>query len=249
MPEIYSECEELKGEIKRARPEWIIPNPRMKEVHRLRYDWVRRTGGYWDRVRRGVTQDSTTESLRCEQESRLAVEESFAIRERLKRAKGAPTENLQHVGFLPEPSTRGWLGKPVHYWRAPSLHFFTKELQVYASAVREWLDSEVDVFAMLASSESMNRLWLHELDPAGVPRQWLRGSFEFLQAWHKVTNGTPSDSRLATHLLDADVIVSADKNFVRFADRCRVEAPFTIGKPVLIPAARAGVDELLRLIS
>ena len=55
------------------------------------------------------------------------------------------------------------------------------------------LDSEIDVPAMLSSTESMNRLWLHELDPAAVPRQWLRGSFEFLQAWHKVTTGTPGD--------------------------------------------------------
>jgi hypothetical protein len=102
---------------------------------------------------------------------------------------------------------------------------------------------------MLSSTESMNRLWLHELDPAAVPRQWLRGSFEFLQAWHKVTTGTPGDTRLATHLVDADIIVSADKNFVRFAERCREEAPFKIGKALRAQANRAGVDEVLDWIS
>lgn len=126
---------------------------------------------------------------------------------------------------------------------------FKSELQIYESAIREWLDSEIDVPAMLSSTESMNRLWLHELDPAAVPRQWLRGSFEFLQAWHKVTTGTPGDSRLATHLVDAEVIISADKNFVRFAERCREEAPFKIGKTLLAKANRAGVDEVLQWIS
>lgn len=248
-PEVYNECEELKAEIRRTRPEWIIPNPRLSEVRRLRYDWVRRSGGFWDRARRGVVLEPTNESLRRDREDSLAIEESFAIRQRMTKFKSAAGTHLQHVGYMPDTGTPGWLGKPVHYWRVPSLHFFARELQVYESAVREWLGSEVNLLAMLDSTESMNRLWLHELDPAGVPRQWLRGAFEFLQAWHKVTNGTPGDSRLATHLLDADVIVSADKNFVRFAERCRLEAPFAVGQPVLIPAAREGVDELIKLIS
>ena len=249
MPEVFSECSEVKAELIRLRPEWVIAKPNMREFNRVRYDWVRRTGGFWDRARREIDSPPTNESVRREQEENLAVEQSFAIRERLKKIRPGSETHLQHVGHIPETGTPGWTGKPVHYWRVPSLHMFKSELQIYESAIREWLDSEIDVPAMLSSTESMNRLWLHELDPAAVPRQWLRGSFEFLQAWHKVTTGTPGDSRLATHLVDAEVIISADKNFVRFAERCREEAPFKIGKTLLAKANRAGVDEVLQWIS
>lgn len=250
MPEVFSECAELKSEIFRLRPEWRIAEPNMKEFNRVRYDWVRPKKGFWDRARRGVETAATNESVRRDEEERLAVDQSFAIRERLKDVKKPGGEtHLQYAGHMPEAGTPGWSGKAVHYWRAPSLHMFKTELQVYESAVSEWLDSDIDVHAMLSSPESMNRLWLHELDPALVPRQWLRGSFEFLQAWHKFTTGTPGDARLATHLVDADVIISADKNFVRFAERCRAEAPFKIGKTVRAQAHRPGVDQVLKWVS
>lgn len=250
MPEVFSECAEVKSEIIRLRPEWRITEPNMKEYNRLRYDWVRPKKGFWDRARRGVETSVTNESFRRDKEERLAEEESFVIRERLKEVKKPGGETyLQYVGHTPNTGTPGWSGKPVHYWRMPSLHMFKSELQVYESAISEWLDSEINVRAMLTSPESMNRLWLHELDPALVPRQWLRGSFEFLQAWHKVTTGTPGDARLATHLVDADVIISADKNFVHFSERCREEAPFKIGKTMRAQAHRPGVDQVLKWVS
>ena len=250
MPEIYSECIELKAEICRLRPEWMITNPKMSEVNRLRYDWVRRSGGFWDRARKGLEPEATDESVRGEREAQLAKNESYAIRKRLATAKKPMGHtHLQQVAGMPPEHIAGWADHSVGYWRIPSLNFFRSELEVYASPVREWLDNEIDVWAMLSSSASMNRLWLHELDAASVPRQWLRGAFEFLQAWHKVTNGTPGDSRLATHLVEADRIISADKNFVRFADRCRAEAPFETGQAIAVPSGCEGVIETIKLIS
>lgn len=249
MPEAFSECAEVKAEIKRLRPDWVIANPDTREINRLRYDWVKRTSGYWDRARNAVTLPATNESVRGEREAQLAVQEAFEIRERMKKVKKGSESHLQNVAGLPKQGTAGWNGLPVDYWRLSSLMFFSKELQVFASPIREWLDSEINVFAMAFNSESMNRLWLHDFDPAAVPRQWLRGAFEFLQAWHKVTTGTPGDSRLATHLVDAEMIVSADKNFVRFAERCRAEAPFAVGETLRAPANREGVDEVLKLIA
>ncbi|AWM92341.1 hypothetical protein DJ564_16710 [Pseudomonas sp. 31-12] len=249
MPEVFSECAEIKAEIMRLRPEWAIAEPKMAEFNRLRYDWVRRNGGFWDRARREIESVETNESVRRDEEKRLAVEQAFAIRKRMEKIKPASHHHLQKVGYIPETGTPGWSGAPVQYWRVPSLHMFMTELRVHESAVSEWLDSEIDVAAMLSSPESMNRLWLHELDPVAVPRQWLRGSFEFLQAWHKITTGTPGDARLAAHLVDADVFISADKNFVQFAERCREEAPFGICKTLRAQGNRAGVDEVLQWIS
>ncbi|WP_404303077.1 hypothetical protein [Alicycliphilus denitrificans] len=249
MPESFSESVEVKKEVLRLRPEWQVVTPKLTEVNRLRYDWVRRRGGFWNRARAGVAPKVTDESLRADCEFALAKAESYRIRQRLIGTRSAGDTHLQHVAGLPDAGTPGWSGEPVHYWRVPSLYFFRSELLIYASPVREWIDTEVDVAAMMFDPASMNRLWLHEMDPRNVPRQWLRGAFEFLQAWHKVTDGTPGDSRLATHLVEVDQFVSADKNFIRCADRCRDEAPFSIAHARRVSGGRDGVDQLLALVA
>lgn len=250
LPEAYAECAEVKAEIQRLRPEWLLPNPKLAEVNRLRYDWVRRSGGFWDRAGRDVGPVETDESQRADRERLLARQQSYDIRKRLSTRKvRAGDTHLQQVAGVPESGTIGWDGSPVAYWRVPSLHFFRTELMVSTSPVREWLDSEVDVGAMLLDRASMNRLWLHEMNPSAVPRQWMRGALEFLQAWHKVTDGTPGDSRLATHLVEADRFITADKTFANFAERCRAEAPFPTAIACRVPGGREGVDETLRLIA
>lgn len=250
MPDSFQECAQVKAEIARLRPDWLLPAPKLVELHRLRYDWVRRSRGFWDRARNDIAPVRTDESLRADREHRAARDQSYDIRKRVSTQKlQAGDTHLQHVAGVPEDGTLGWSGSPVAYWRLPSLYFFRSELFVYTSPAREWLDSEVDVAAMLSDAAAMNRLWLHEMDERAVTCQWLRGAFEFLQQWHTVTDGTPSDSRLATHLVEADRVVSADKNFVRFAARCRAEAPFRTAEAVRVPGGRDGVDETLRLVA
>ncbi len=249
MPEAFSESQELKTEIRRLRPHWLRTEPDLVEENRLRHDWVRRTGGFWDRVRDQIDPPLTDESLRSRSEQELARKEATAIRQKISTGSqtGAKTK-LQDVAGLPPSLTPGWNGKPVEYWRIPSLICFQKELLIYASPYREWLDGEIDIGALLTESESFNRLWLHELDSRAVPRQWLRGAFEFLQAWHRVTPGTPVDAQMSTHLVEADYFVSADKNFVRFAQRCYEESPFSVAMPQLISGGNAGVADLLHFL-
>jgi hypothetical protein len=249
MPEPFLECAELKAEIKRLRPEWVIANPNYAEVNRLRYDWVRKSGGFWERARVDAPRRVTDESIRGETEHHLAREEAEAIRKRtFESGENGSATHLEHVAYMPATGTRGWSGKPVHYWRAPSLFTFRNELMIYASPYREWIDNEVDVFAMLADDASMNHLWFHELNPRNVPSQWMRGAFEFLAAWHKVTPGTPGDCTLATVFPQADLIVSADKNLVVFANRCNAEAPFNTAKGIAVKGGPSGVEELIALL-
>ncbi len=113
---------------------------------------------------------------------------------------------------------------------------------------REWIDREVDVRAIAAAPESLTELWFREIGPAEAPHQWLRGSFEFLQAFHKVTTGTPIDSQLSSHLIDLDFVVSADRNFVRFVQKCVDDAPFHVARPFLISGGAIAVTELFDLL-
>ncbi|XYJ92101.1 hypothetical protein AEMCBJ_31735 (plasmid) [Cupriavidus necator] len=144
MPEAYSECMELKSEIKRLRPEWVISRPKVAEVNRLRYDWIRRSGGYWDRARLDIDPPVTDETIRGLRELELARKQSYAIRQRIiESSQQAGDTHLQNVDGVPSPGTSGWSGEPVEYWRVPSLHFYRAELMIYSSPVREWLDNEL----------------------------------------------------------------------------------------------------------
>jgi hypothetical protein len=68
---------------------------------------------------------------------------------------------------------------------------------------------------------------------------------EHLQLFHKVTDGTPADAQLATYLLEADVVVSADKNFLRITDAVRPYAQFSIAKTKLVAGGESGATETL----
>jgi hypothetical protein len=94
----------------------------------------------------------------------------------------------------------------------------------------------------------MTRLWLGEISIEEAPRHWLRGAFEFLQAFHKVTAGSPGDSQLSSHLVDVDAVISADRNFVRFAQKCRDDAPFPVAKPHVVSGGASAVTDLLALL-
>jgi hypothetical protein len=197
MPETFLEVIEIKDVIRRFRAEWLIPDPDLTEVSALKWDWQRLEGGFWSRADQDVTPHVTDERLRGEREHALAKQESVEIRKRvLQRKETLSPISLRDVYGVPPSALPGWRGEPVEYWRVPSLYHIHAELAVYASPYREWIDSEVDIAAMLGSPESLTTLWYYEIAPSDVPRQWIRGAFEFLQTFHKVTNGNPVDTQL-----------------------------------------------------
>lgn len=250
MPEAFLEAQEIKTAFRHFRPEWLIPSPDLTEVNALELDWRRNDGGFWSRAYDDIAPPVTNESLRGQREHDLARQESQEIRKRvLQRKQTLGSISLREAYGVPLSAPPGWQGQPVEYWRVPSLYHIQIELAVYASPYREWLDSEIDVAAIAASSDSLTKLWYYEITPNDAPRQWVRGAFELLQAFHKVTSGNPADSQLSSHLLDVDVLVSADRNFVRFAEKCRADAPFTLAQARLVAGGVNAVSELLALMA
>jgi hypothetical protein len=250
MPEAFLEAQEIKDVIRRFRQEWLVRDPDLREVNALKLDWQLTDGGFWSRVSGDFDPPMTNETLRGEREHALARQTSEEIRKRvLARKQTLPQISLRDTYGVPPPTLPGWRGEPVEYWRVPSLYHIQAELAVYESPYREWLDSEVDVAAIKDSQESLTELWYYEIAPSDAPRQWVRGAFEFLQAFHKVTSGNPVDSQLSSHLVDVDVVVSADRNFVRFAEKCRTDAPFKLAQAHLVTGGASAVSELLVFLS
>ena len=244
MPDAYLEAQEIKAALLSLRPQWAAAEKEFKDFNKVRYDWLRRKGGFWERARKDVQFPMTDESLRGKVENKLAQQEVRDIRDMFKgRNQSGALTHLQSVTIEPNGSIAKMT--TVDYWRLTSSYILLKELQIYASPYREWLDCEVDIHALTADMEDFENMWFRELQPEQVKRQWLRGSMEFLQRWHKPSDGSPVDSQLTSHLIDVDYFVTADKNFARCVERIHAEAPFVTAKPLKISGGREGINELV----
>ena len=244
------ECDEAFTEISRHAPDLVIPIPKMQEYRRLRYDWTRKSGGFWERARCDAQEPLAEESLRSARSLEFAREESRVVRksvaQRDPRGASAP---LQSVAYEFTEPIEGFGTGTVAYWRVPSLHHFKSELAIYASPVREWLDCRLDVFELLGRPDRMNSLWLEGLTATGMRRQWLLGAHDFLQSWRKTTPGTPRDAQLSVHLVDVDVLATSDKNLAHVVRRCNAEAPFPCAAALQLPGGTGAVEGLIRALS
>lgn len=256
MPEAYSECEELKSEIRRLRPEWLRHRPDLAMYKRLRFDWRRSEGGFWSRVL-AMPESELAALVRLGDAKQLnqARNLSYGAREHamtISQKEGCV--RLDKVRGRDTVSPPGWEGDDIEFWRLTSRLIFKKLFE--ESAIRglqhgylDWLQGEVDIASVLADPVSFNRFWLYDTELEALPRFWLRGAFEFLQTWHKVTEGTPCDAQLGTYLPEADLVVSADKNFIKLVTRCHDEGPIRIAQGYCIPGGSKGVEALLALIA
>jgi hypothetical protein len=71
---------------------------------------------------------------------------------------------------------------------------------------------------------------------------------ECQQRWHKPTVGSPADSLLAVHMIDADYFVTADKNFAKCLEKIYQEAPFKTAQPLKVSAGKIGIAEMLQFL-
>lgn len=244
MPEAFSEAEEIKGEVERLRPEWLRMSKNMVMYRRLRYDWTRSRGGFWDRAR----YDTARESQRVDNPTLLEAARTSARASR-EAALSIPTKfkdtELSAVLAIPVQPTPGWDGGPVQLWRIEAGLSFEQALTVPRHPYVDWLEGDVNLTMMSLQREEQTRFWFYDVDLMRMPRHWLRSAFSFQQQFHKITDGTPCDCQLGTYLAEVDLMLSADKNFVRFAERCKREAPFFVGRSVVVPGGRAAIDALI----
>ncbi len=243
-PEAWSEAEEVKGEIRRCHPEWLRRKPDLVTLKGLAHDWIRRTGGAWDRAanRPGLVAAIQRPSVdQARKQSVTARKEVAALR--ADDDKTPLSEIVEPCEFVP------YAGQAVAAWRASvrrTVHIARSDHQ---SAYFDWLDAEVDLALMPDVNPYFQTFWVREVEASRVPRHWLRWAFRYLQERRKVSPGTPVDRQISTYLCEVDRFLSADKVMVSIAERCRAEAPFSIAESTLVPGGAAAVDELERVFA
>jgi hypothetical protein len=146
----------------------------------------------------------------------------------------------------------GWDGDPVEAWRAQTMIYYFDTLfnpQTENSlAPREWLEPWIDLTAITRDMPSFARLFRYETDADHLPRSWLRWALKTLQATRKTSAGTPVDNQIGSYLVDADILVTADKIFDAIVRRLADEPVIRVATPLLVTPENC-VLELQRLLA
>jgi hypothetical protein len=69
-----------------------------------------------------------------------------------------------------------------------------------------------------------------------------------LQATRKTSPGTPVDNQIGSYLVDADILMTADRIFVAIIERIASEAVIPIATPVLVTAENC-VQKLIEILT
>lgn len=248
MPEAYTESQELLDEIRRLRPNWIRMDPDHTLYRRLRFDWTRSKGSCWDRARHEP--DLAAEAIAAHNGDTLIRARTAAKLNRdTHRSFHFNMQSIQNARVEPTCPIPGWHGDRIEFWRGTGCSSTIRALRMRGHPYVDWLSGEVNIALILRDAESWTQFWFYDVRPDLMSRFWIRGTFEYLQSFRKITDGSPGDVQLATYLPESDLFLTADKAFVEIAECCRQSAPFHMAHTHLIPGGRKGVDCLLSRLS
>jgi hypothetical protein len=250
MPDAFLQCEDMKRVMIKFHPEWQLKFKNINLYRKLRYNWVRKKGGFWEKVRRNSEEVAKQYKLRDSSD----LDE---VRGQLRDVRKSVSE--KGVQMLNTTSLKYWKGS----WRNP-LNGEVVEAdawRVYAelvwsnmlsreSAFNQWLGCELDIdFLLSYGASDFLRFWQIEVQAEDVPREWIRAAIYGMQSDRKVTDGNPTDSAISTHAIDVDLIFSADKNLIAMLSRLQEETVLKIAHPILVQAGKIGIEELFNMLS
>lgn len=250
MPDAFLQTEDVKREMIRTHPEWELKPKNINLFRKWRYDWVRIKGGFWEKVR--IDTDKVAEQYKRQDNLALTQvrEQSRNVRKSVLE-KGLPMVNTS--------SLKNWKGSRrnpmsgeevvVDAWRIYAQVIWGNMLS-QDTVMKQWLGCEIDIdFLLSYGAIEFIDFWESEVRLENVPREWIRASIYGIQSERKVTDGNPTDSAIAIHAVDVDLIISADRNFVAMLNRIQDEAPFKTANGILIQAGKSGTEELLHMLS
>jgi hypothetical protein len=235
----------------RTHPEWISNNRNINLYRKLRYDWLRKRGGFWEQVR--IKTESIALQYRKKNEADLE-EVRYQSRELRSEVINSGRTILGQKSLT--DVTGSWENKmtgeryAADYWRVYSEVVWGNLLNREDSVFRQWLGCDINIdYILWVGATNFVKFWQFEAESQALPREWIRAAVYALQAERKVTDGNPIDAAISTHLVDVDAVVSADKNFITAVNRIHTEAIFKTARGFQVSAGKAGMDELFSLLA
>lgn len=224
-------ADDLVGEIRRLRPQWVRSFPQTDKIERLEKYW---TKVIWQRAADdpaaiAAQYDATTMDDEAEQWLEIQHENKLAF----TRAGGRVLEIEPVVDLSDQgPDERlGWAGDPLPFWRVHASWFWWLVVSPGRRRIsshntfRDWLDPFIRRDLAAQDREDWNRLWFYELDAARMARIWITELLPWAQLTARVGGGNPRDVQHAAYLFGGDVFLTADRRLVAVLESLRRWAP------------------------
>lgn len=244
MPEGYTASLEIVEEVRRCRPQWMLPRADKHRLDPLFRDWKSKNG-FWRRL--AEHPDAFAEVLRERDWVTLHGARAQAYGRR-QEFIGHRLNNSAHLdkwlGKLPSPC-EGWDGDDVEAWRIESMSAITYALSPSRGPFWDWISCFVDLTRIDLNGPDWLRFWLYDCERRRMQLQWLWWAGCFLQGFRKTTDGNPADIQLVQYLRECDVFVTADKGLGWVVGECRKYAVCDLPEVWLVPGGKSGAFQLL----
>ncbi|MFI5840861.1 hypothetical protein ACIA8K_14255 [Catenuloplanes sp. NPDC051500] len=242
--EVHLECLEVVSEAKRVRPKWLHQVYNAGRISSLNTYW---TKTIWSEAVNDSQRLYTYETSRLPERDLLTSRQRETRKQILQdkfdiRPLTALTADLS-ADTIPAEFMEGWPGHPVEAWRVMSWTLYWNQLvRVPVRAiitkedrtVADWAGAYLKLESIRSEKADFLRFWATDVELSNMPRNWLRWAVNVMQMNSKVTPGNPADEQHSAYLVDCDVYLSADANYVKILNEVRTDAPFSFAEPCLV---------------
>ena len=264
MTESFTQSEQLFQQISEHHPEWLTGSNNLPTYRRLKYDWSRKTGGFWTRT---FNNDQSERDINLNLTDSAALPLRIASGKKLRQSGISNTISTKYddVSAIPPIGKNGqnqmvifdskgdWPSEVVNHpfcsqhWRVWGLLGFSPPWAV--GGFGDWLHERIHIENACTSNSAYVDFWFKEVDPKSMSAHWLGGFFDLFTRARKESTGTLWDIALGSYLDQCDLFVSADKIFCDLVNKCNLEAPFKTASALKIQGGAQGMEKLFQSLS
>lgn len=243
-------AEEFVRMVKRRRPYWMRSIADMGSVARYNKLW---TQDWWrwaaedsyrshEVITSGVDVAPTIVAVQ-KSNRQAALQDNFA-------------SDYNHLIFSADRASAaahlpGWDGQKVEAWRFDVASRYWHDMSTtrgsphydgMVQTMRDWVGARVDMNAAIGDPVDYWSLWMDEVTPDEVRRDWVRNATAYTQLMMKVGDGNARDAQHSAYLVDADLFLSSDRRLVKTFNQVREQALFPIAESRATDLQRGAVS-------
>jgi len=252
--EIELSCNDFVHAVRRKRPHWQRRRTDFATVNHWHAYW---TEGIWDLA---VADPQAAHEMAM---SSLLPHQAQLVANQRQMRKGVLGHRLS-IDYIdlkyqwaakPGPFEIPY-GEPIEAWRMDIgviyWHQFSRQVPPGADTTWfDWFGSYLDLDRVIADRADFEALWLRELSPSDVKREWLQSALRWTQTQMKITDGNPADEQHSGYLPEADIFLSTDQRLVRALRAVHDQSPFPFAEARLVDRDTKNpfVEEIIAALS